>query len=268
MILFSEEWERVAGYRFPQQSVTPLVARSLDGHTAHFTNHTAQQHRATAHTNATLFTLLDYTLPSSLAMLCHNICDTLWEQSDYNIIFNHCSPVHTGQWPHSTFPQMATLEHSSTQFWLPRFLSRNFQSESQTQSLIQFTVCLASSNKPQKNWNMISFIYMYLVPAHHIRGLHQRWHQRCQQTHLYYCICVFAILPSVSLPFGTLAYFCFTSSILCADHNLRLCCWWQFWQKSIFYLGSTRLVGGVRSMCLLESESPEVSFVRLCPVSY
>ena len=37
MILFSEEWERVAGYRFPQQSVTPLVARSLDGHTAHFT---------------------------------------------------------------------------------------------------------------------------------------------------------------------------------------------------------------------------------------
>ena len=27
----------MAGYRFPQQSVTPLVARSLDGHTAHFT---------------------------------------------------------------------------------------------------------------------------------------------------------------------------------------------------------------------------------------
>lgn len=160
MILFSEEWERVAGYRFPQQSVTPLVARSLDGHTAHFTNHTAQQHRATAHTDATLFTLLDYTLPSSLAMLCHNMCDTLWEQSDYNIIFNHCSPVHTGQWPHSTFPQMATLEHSSAQFWwpcfLPRFLSRNFQSESQTQSLIlyslQFALHLQINHKKTETW--------------------------------------------------------------------------------------------------------------------
>ena len=129
-------------------------------HTSQCADHTAQHHRATAHTNATLFTLLDYTLPSSLAMLCHNMCDTLWEQSDYNIIFNHCSPVHTGQWPHSTFPQMATLEHSSTQFWwpcfLPRFLSRNFQSESQTQSLIlyslQFVLHLQINHKKTETW--------------------------------------------------------------------------------------------------------------------
>ena len=129
-------------------------------HNVQITDHTAQQHRATAHTNATLFTPLDYTLPSSLAMLCHNMCDTLWEQSDYNIIFNHCSPVHTGQWPHSTFQQMATLEHSSAQLWwpcfLPRFLSRNFQSESQSESLIlyslQFVLYLQINHKKTETW--------------------------------------------------------------------------------------------------------------------
>ena len=210
MILFSEEWERVAGYRFPQQSVTPLVARSLDGHTAHFTMCRPHCTAVPCHRPHQCHTL--HTAGLHTALITGNALPQYVRHSvrairlQYYIQSLFTSP----HWPVAT-QHISTNGHSRTQFntilvamfFAPfSFAQFSVRIPNSKPDTLQFTVCLASSNKPQENWNMISFIYMYLVPAHHIRGLRaclitNTWHQRCQRTHLCYCICVFALLQFV-----------------------------------------------------------------------
>ena len=168
MILFSEEWERVAGYRFPQQSVTPLVARSLEGHTAHFTMCRSHCTAPPCHRPHQCHTL--HTAGLHTALITGNALPQYVRHSvrairlQYYIQSLFTSP----HWPVAT-QHISTNGHSRTQFgtvlvamFLPRFLSRNFQSESQTQSLIlyslQFALHLQINHKKTETWFHL-FIY-------------------------------------------------------------------------------------------------------------